>query len=85
MTRALAKELGSFKVTVNAIAPGVVYTALHERFNTPESLERLPQTIPLARLGAVQDVAGVVAFLASHDAAYITGEVIAINGGMRMD
>lgn len=85
LTRAMAKELGSFNITVNAVAPGVIYTALHQRFNTPENLEKLRQLIPLTRLGLPVEVAGVVAFLASPEADYITGEVIAINGGMRMD
>jgi 3-oxoacyl-[acyl-carrier protein] reductase len=84
-TRALAKELAPYGVTANGIAPGVVYTPLHERTNTPESLERLRQTIPLLRLGAPMDVASVATFLASEDASYITGEIIAVNGGMRMD
>jgi 3-oxoacyl-[acyl-carrier protein] reductase len=85
LTRSMAKELAAYNVTVNGIAPGVIYTPLHERTNTPESLEKLRQTIPLGRLGQPEDVAGVVAFLATDDAAYITGEIIAINGGLRMD
>jgi 3-oxoacyl-[acyl-carrier protein] reductase len=84
-TRALAKELAPYGVTANGIAPGVVYTPLHERTNTPESLERLRQNIPLLRLGVPMDVAGLAAFLASADASYITGEIIAVNGGLRMD
>jgi NAD(P)-dependent dehydrogenase (short-subunit alcohol dehydrogenase family) len=81
----MAKELAPYNVTVNGIAPGVIYTPLHERTNTPEALEKLRQAIPLGRLGEPEDVAGCVAFLASDDAAYITGEIIAINGGLRMD
>ena len=84
-TRALAKEMASFGVTANGVAPGVVYTPLHERTNTPESLERLRQNIPLLRLGAPVDVAALVTFLASPEAGYITGENIAVNGGLRMD
>ena len=84
-TRALAKEVAPFNITVNGVAPGVIHTPIHERFNTPESLERLRQTIPIARIGEPEDVAGVVAFLASDDASYVTGEIIAVNGGMRMD
>jgi 3-oxoacyl-[acyl-carrier protein] reductase len=84
-TRALAKELAPFGVTANGVAPGVVYTPLHERTNTPESLERLRQNIPLLRLGAPVDVAALVTFLASPEAGYITGENIAVNGGFRMD
>ena len=84
-TRALAKEVAPFNITVNGVAPGVIYTPIHERFNTPESLEELRQRIPLARIGEPDDVAKVVAFLISDSAAYVTGEVIAVNGGMRMD
>ena len=84
-TRALAKELAPFNITVNGIAPGLIATPIHERINTPESLERLRQSIPLARLGAAGEVAQVVAFLASEAGSFITGEIIAVNGGMRMD
>lgn len=84
-TRALAKELAPYGITVNGVAPGVIYTPLHERTNTPENLERLRQNIPLLRLGAPVDVAALVTFLASPEAGYITGENIAVNGGLRMD
>ena len=85
LTRSLAKELAPFNITVNGVAPGVVYTPIHERTNTPESLERLRQTIPLLRIGQADEVARVVAFLASEDASFMTGEIVAVNGGMRMD
>ena len=85
LTRALAKELAPFNITVNGIAPGLIYTPIHERINTPESLERLRQSIPLARLGQADEVAQAVAFLASEAGSFITGEIIAVNGGMRMD
>ena len=62
----------------------MIDTAIRERFYTPESLEKLRQIIPLARLGLPEEVARVVAFLASTDASYITGETIAVNGGLRM-
>jgi 3-oxoacyl-[acyl-carrier protein] reductase len=84
-TRALAKEMAPFGVTVNGVAPGLIATPIHDRTNTPESLEKLRQTIPLARIGMPEETARVVSFLASDDAAYITGEIIAINGGLRMD
>jgi len=84
-TRALAKELAPYNITVNGIAPGLIVTPIHARINTPESLERLRQNIPLARLGAADEVAQVVAFLASEAGSFITGEIIAVNGGMRMD
>ncbi len=84
-TRALAKELAPYGITVNGVAPGVICTPLHERTNTPDNLERLRQNIPLLRLGAPVDVAALVTFLASPEAGYITGENIAVNGGLRMD
>jgi 3-oxoacyl-[acyl-carrier protein] reductase len=84
-TRSLAKELASYNITVNGVAPGVVYTPIHERTNTPESLERLRQNIPLLRIGQADEIARVVTFLASEDASFMTGEIVAVNGGMRMD
>jgi len=84
-TRALAKECGPYNITVNAVAPGVVYTPMHERTNTPETLEKLRLTIPMLRLGVPEEVAGVVSFLCSEDAAYVNGAIIPVNGGMRMD
>ncbi|MCX6030515.1 MAG: SDR family NAD(P)-dependent oxidoreductase [Chloroflexi bacterium] len=84
-TRSLAKELAPFNITVNGIAPGLIYTPIHERINTPESLERLRQTIPLLRIGKADELARVVTFVASEDASFMTGEIVAVNGGMRMD
>ena len=84
-TRSLAKELAPFNITVNGVAPGLVYTPIHERINTPESLERLRQNIPLLRIGKADEMARVVTFLASEDASFMTGEIVAVNGGMRMD
>jgi 3-oxoacyl-[acyl-carrier protein] reductase len=85
LTKSLAKELGEFGVTANSVSPGVVMTAIHEWSNTPASLEQLRQQTLLKRLGTPDDVAGVVLFLCSDAAAYITGEDIAVNGGLRLD
>ena len=85
MNVAMAMELAEYAITVNSVAPGVIYTPIHERTNTPESLERLRQNIPLKRLGKPEEVAACIAFLASDEAAYITGENIAVNGGKRLD
>ena len=83
MTKSAAKELASRGITVNAVAPGFIDTdmtaALPE--NTRESLL---QAIPLTRLGLAEEVAKAVAFLASPDAAYITGQVLSVDGGMSM-
>jgi 3-oxoacyl-[acyl-carrier protein] reductase len=84
-TRALALELAPYNITVNGVAPGVIDTPIHQRTNTPEILEKLRQAIPLARIGAPDEVARAISFLASDDASYITGEIVAVNGGKRLD
>lgn len=84
-TRALAKEVAPYNITANAVSPGIVRTPIHERHNTPESLEQLRQNIPLQRLGEAQEVASVITFLASDDASYITGATVPVNGGLRLD
>ena len=85
LTRAMALELAPYNITVNGVAPGVIDTPIHQRTNTPEILEKLRQVIPLARIGAPDEVARVISFLASDDASYITGEIVAVNGGKRLD
>ena len=81
MTKSAAKELGSRSVTVNAVAPGFIETEMTAAL-TEESRKAYLSAIPLGRLGSAQDVADAVAFLASDKAAYITGQVIAVNGGL---
>jgi len=83
MTRALAQELGSRGVTVNCVAPGFIDTDMTRGLADAQK-EVLQQKIPLGRLGAAQEIAAAVAFLASPGAAYITGETINVNGGMYM-
>ena len=85
LTKSLAKAFGPDGITANAVAPGVILTEMHERFSTKESLEQLKKMTPLGFLGQPEDVAGLVLFLASDSASYITGETIAVNGGLRMD
>ena len=83
MTKTLAKELASRNVTANAVAPGFIATDMTAAM--PEAArEAALRSIPLGRLGAPEDVARAVAFLASDDAAYITGQVLAVDGGMSM-
>ncbi|GHA74357.1 beta-ketoacyl-ACP reductase [Formosimonas limnophila] len=81
MARALAKELGSRNITVNCVAPGFIETDMTAALGE-DAINALSSQIPLARLGQPQDIANAVAFLASPEAAYITGHVLAVNGGM---
>ncbi len=83
MSRALAKELGSRNITVNCVAPGFIDTDM-TRALTEEQAKALHQQIPLGRFGEPEDVAAAVAFLASRQAAYITGITLHVNGGMYM-
>lgn len=79
-TRSLANEVGRKGITVNAVAPGFIRTDMTEDLNQAE----LTKMIPLNRFGEAEEVADLVAFLASDKAAYITGECISINGGLYM-
>ena len=83
MTRALARELGSRNITVNCIAPGFIETDMTAGFSEDQQKALLAQ-IPLGHLGKPQDVAHAVAFVASPQAAYITGQELHVNGGMYM-
>ena len=83
MTKSLAKELASRGVTVNAVAPGFIDTDMTAALPQAARDALLP-TIPTQRLGAAEEVAQAVAFLASDQAAYITGQVLAVDGGMSM-
>ncbi|MCH9048900.1 MAG: 3-oxoacyl-ACP reductase FabG [Proteobacteria bacterium] len=82
-TRSLAKEVGSRGITVNAVAPGFIKTDMTDAL-TDEQRDTLLNQIALNRLGKVNEIAEVVSFLASKDAAYITGETINVNGGLYM-
>jgi 3-oxoacyl-[acyl-carrier protein] reductase len=82
LTRALALELGRDQITVNAIAPGMIDTAFVRSHPKADAIiERAVKSTPLRRLGLPEDVAGVVAFLASDDAGYVTGDVLHVTGG----
>jgi 3-oxoacyl-[acyl-carrier protein] reductase len=82
-TRALALEVASRQITVNAVAPGLIETDM-TRALPAATQEEWASRIPLKRLGSPEDVAAAVAFLASDEAAYITGHVLSVNGGMYM-
>ncbi len=85
LTRAMARELVSDGILVNAVAPGRIDTPFHDEFTTAEKREEAAQGIPLKREGTPEEVVGAVLFLASRQASYIVGEVIEVNGGMLMD
>jgi 3-oxoacyl-[acyl-carrier protein] reductase len=82
-TKSLAREVGSRHITVNAVAPGFIDTDMTRALPQAQR-DALTQQVPLNRLGDVQDVAYAVAFLASREAAYITGETLHVNGGLYM-
>ncbi|OUR64041.1 3-oxoacyl-[acyl-carrier-protein] reductase [Bermanella sp. 47_1433_sub80_T6] len=82
-TRSLAQELGSRNITVNAVAPGFIATDMTDEL-TEEQKNVMLVNIPMARLGQPEEIAKTVKFLASDDAAYITGQVLHVNGGLNM-
>ena len=83
MSRALAREIGSRNITVNCVAPGFIDTDMTRELGEQQTAALLQQ-IPLGRLGAAEDIAAAVAFLASPQAGYITGTTLHVNGGMYM-
>jgi 3-oxoacyl-[acyl-carrier protein] reductase len=83
LTKTAAKELASRGITANVVAPGYIPTEMTEKL--PEDLkEKILEQVPLGAPGKPEDIAAAVAFLASNDAAYITGQVLVVDGGMVM-
>jgi len=83
MTKALAAEVASRSITVNCVAPGFIATAMTEAL-TAEQKTAILTRVPAGKLGDVRDVAGAVVYLASEEAAYVTGQTLHVNGGMAM-
>jgi 3-oxoacyl-[acyl-carrier protein] reductase len=83
LSKSVAKELASRNILCNVVAPGFISTDMTDAMS-PEAVAALAAQIPLARFGSPQDIAGVVAFLASEHAGYITGQVLTVDGGMVM-
>jgi len=83
MTKTIARELAKKNITANCVAPGFIETEMTKKLPQPV-IEAVKQLIPLRRVGSVDDIAKAVAFFASDDAAYITGQVLPVDGGMAM-
>jgi 3-oxoacyl-[acyl-carrier protein] reductase len=83
MARAIAREVGSRQITVNVVAPGLVATDMTSALGD-ERIAQMTGQVPLGRIGSADDIAGVVGFLASDAAGYITGAVVPVDGGLGM-
>jgi len=83
LTKSLAQEVASRNITVNAVAPGFIVSAMTDAL-TEDQKKRITDSIPLARMGTGEDIGAAVAYLASAEAAYVTGQTLHVNGGMAM-
>ena len=84
MARAITREIGSRNITANVVAPGLIDTDMTREDMTAEMREMALKAIPAGRMGQAEDVAAAISFLASDDAAYISGAIIPVDGGMGM-
>ncbi|MDD5134446.1 MAG: SDR family NAD(P)-dependent oxidoreductase [Phycisphaerae bacterium] len=84
ITIATAKEFAPFGIRVNSVMPGLIETRFHEQFSTPERRKKVAAETPLGRNGTAEDVAEAILFLSSEASSFITGEYIAVNGGLYM-
>jgi 3-oxoacyl-[acyl-carrier protein] reductase len=80
----MANEFAPYGIRVNSVLPGFIETRFHEKFSSAECRKAVAKRTPLGRNGAAEDVANAILFLASNAAAFITGEYIAVNGGLYM-
>jgi len=81
MTMGLAKEFAPFGIRINAVSPGTIDTKYHRNFSNDQILSAVRAATPMARLGTAEEVADVILFLCSHEARFIQGQVIEVNGG----
>jgi 3-oxoacyl-[acyl-carrier protein] reductase len=84
MVRNWAKEFAPRGITVNALAPGIVWTRLHQQGTTPEDYRKLIERIPMGYDGQPEDMVGAVLLLAGREGRYITGQILEVNGGILM-
>src|SRR5690606_34979763 len=83
MTKAIAREVASRNITANAIAPGFIETAMTDALNDKQR-ETILESVPAGRLGTANEIAAAAVYLASDEAAYVTGQTLHVNGGMAM-
>ena len=84
-TKGMARELAPHGIRVNAVSPGVIATPYHDKYSSAEQLEKFRAMTPVNRIGASEEIADVIAFLACDESRFMIGENIEVNGGILMD